>query len=101
MTLRAAGDDIRARDGKSLKHREHRPRFSMCVGNQTVRRAIRYSFIAEIMAPYAWCQMLPQICSITIAFYLSIANHAYCFVLGSCQKYLRHDKHWMNDGFLL
>ncbi len=65
--------------------------------SKTVHCTIRYSFIAEIMAPYAWYQMLPQICSITIEFYLSIAYHAYCFILGSCQQYIRHDKHWMNN----
>ncbi len=42
---------------------------------------IHHSFIAEIMASYEWCQILPQICIINIAFHLSIANHAYCFVL--------------------
>ncbi len=41
--------------------------------------------------------MLLQICCIIIEFYLSIAYHAYCFVLGSCQKYLHHDKLSMND----
>ncbi len=84
-------------DGRSWKQSKRRSRFSKCVVNKILRRAIRYSFIAEIMVPYAWCQMLLQICSIIIEFYLSIAYHAYCFVLGSCQKYLHHDKLSMND----
>ncbi len=63
-----------------------------------MRRAILHLFIAEIMAPNAWYQMLPQICSITIPFHLSITNHVYGFVLGSHQQYLHHDKQWMNDG---
>ncbi len=64
-----------------------RPRFSMCnaIVNITVCRAIHHLFIAEIMAPYAWNQMLPQIYSITIAFHLSIANRAHGFVFGSHQ----------------
>ncbi len=69
--------------------------FSMCVVNKLCHAI--HSFIAEIMAPYAWYQMLPQIYSITIAFHLTITNHAYGFVLGSHQQYLRHDTHWMND----
>ncbi len=40
------------------------------------------------MTPNAWYQMLPQICSITIAFHLSITNHVmFGFVLSSHQQY--------------
>ncbi len=85
-------------DGRRWKHSERCPRISKCVVNkQYVAPSAIHSFILEIMAPYAWYQMLPQIYSITIAFHLSITNHAYGFVLGSHQQYLRHDKHRMND----
>ncbi len=68
----------------------------MRVINTTVRHAI-HSFIAEIMASYAWYQTLPQIYSIIISFHLIITNHAYGLVLGSHQQFFRQDKHWMNE----
>ncbi len=62
----------------------------VCSSYSETAEAEHFSFIAEIKAPYVRCQMLPQICGITIALHLSIANHASLFVLGSCQQYLRH-----------
>ncbi len=64
--LRAAGDDSRVLISSQAEdeNTECHPRFSMCVVNKTVGRTI-HSFIVEIMAPYVWYQMLPQIYSIS------------------------------------
>ncbi len=99
ITLRVVGDDIRVLISSYSETAEDENTTSVVVVN-TLRRAIRHSFIAEIMVHYAWYQMLPQI-YITTAFHLSITNHAYGFVLALINSISAMiSTEWMT-GFLL